>query len=224
VTSSPQNPAQKNVGSGDYIVRHGDCMLSIATDHGFFWKTLWTLPENSELKQTRRDPNLLLAGDRVTIIDKRPDPKPGQTGRRHRFRLKAVPAQLRLRVLKAGQPRANESYALEIDGDSWSGTLDADGLLVHNIPPNASKGRVFVGRERDLYRLLLGHLDPIDTNTGVQQRLNNLAYPCGQVDGIIGPKTLAALRDFRKDNNLSPAEIPSLDDPTRTTLKQVHGR
>jgi hypothetical protein len=221
---SSQNMAQTNVGSGDYVVRHGDCMLSIATNHGFFWKTLWTLPDNSQLKQTRRDPNLLLAGDRVTIIDKRPDPRPAQTARRHRFRLKAVPAQLRLRILKAGQPRANESFVLEIDGDSWSGTLDADGLLVHNIPPTASHGRLFVGQERDLYRLLLGHLDPIDTNTGVQQRLNNLAYPCGQADGIIGPKTLAALRDFRKHNDLAPYEIQTLDDQTRTTLQKVHGR
>lgn len=40
------------------------------------------------------------------------------------------------------------------------------------------------------------------TVTEVQHRLNKLGYTCGKVDGIIGIKTLAAIRKFQADNLL----------------------
>lgn len=37
----------------------------------------------------------------------------------------------------------------------------------------------------------------------IQERLNKLGYECGAVDGIVGIKTLAAIRKFQKDFNLT---------------------
>jgi peptidoglycan hydrolase-like protein with peptidoglycan-binding domain len=38
----------------------------------------------------------------------------------------------------------------------------------------------------------------------VQQRLNDLGYRAGAVDGVLGPRTESALRRFQKASNLDP--------------------
>ncbi|MFH1075402.1 MAG: hypothetical protein V1753_00935 [Pseudomonadota bacterium] len=51
----------------DYIVKQGDCIESIAFKHGLFWETVWNHPNNQQLKQERKNPNILLAGDKVFV-------------------------------------------------------------------------------------------------------------------------------------------------------------
>jgi peptidoglycan hydrolase-like protein with peptidoglycan-binding domain len=41
------------------------------------------------------------------------------------------------------------------------------------------------------------------TSFELQERLNQLGYKVGTVDGVIGPRTTEALRKFQSDNNLS---------------------
>jgi hypothetical protein len=67
------------LGSGAYIVQEGDCFLSIAYQHGFFWETLWNLPANAELRNTRQDPGQLLVGDRVMVPDRQIKQVPTRT-------------------------------------------------------------------------------------------------------------------------------------------------
>jgi peptidoglycan hydrolase-like protein with peptidoglycan-binding domain len=38
----------------------------------------------------------------------------------------------------------------------------------------------------------------------LQERLNELGYKLGTVDGVSGPKTVEALKKFQSDNKLSP--------------------
>ena len=38
----------------------------------------------------------------------------------------------------------------------------------------------------------------------LQDRLNQLGYKVGAVDGVIGPRTTEALKKFQSDNSLSP--------------------
>src|SRR5882724_13489186 len=100
----------------NYKVEQGDCISSIAFEYGFYPDTIWNYPANSELKKKREDPNVLFPGDVVTIPDRRPIEFSKPTTARHKFRLKNIPAKLRLRLLTLeGQPRANEKYVLEID-------------------------------------------------------------------------------------------------------------
>jgi hypothetical protein len=54
-----------------------------------------------------------------------------------------------------------------------------------------------------------------------QRKLQLLGYNAGPVDGVLGPKTKRALREFQSDHNLSVRG--TLDNPTALKIKQVLG-
>lgn len=97
---SPATSADGPKGSGDYVVREGDCVASIACDHGHLWETLWNDPANAALKNARKDPNVLLAGDRLTVMPLRLKHESRPTDQKHRFRRKGGPAKFRLRLME----------------------------------------------------------------------------------------------------------------------------
>jgi hypothetical protein len=159
----------------DYIVKQGDCMSSVAYEHGFYWKTLWNAGENESLKSKRKDPNALLAGDVIHIRDLVQKKEPGATAKRHKFRLKGVPTRLRLRLLRppydspppaekrlvsmgayhigasrpakvSRDPEALAPYYLEIDGKVLTGRTNGDGRINVPILPNAKTARLIVHR------------------------------------------------------------------------------
>ncbi len=96
----------------DHSVEQGECLTSIAHQYGFFWQTLWNHPRNAELKQQRKSPNTLLPGDTVHIPDKRLKEEARETGSLHRFRVKGIPARLRLKLMWEGKPSANPKRVL----------------------------------------------------------------------------------------------------------------
>jgi hypothetical protein len=213
---------QTPVGQGDYEVKPGDCMESIAFEKGFLWQTLWNLPANAELKSNRQ-PNVLLPGDRVTIPDLQPFEKPGcPTDQTHKFVLQGAKTKLQLRFLDDRQkPRAGINYVLTIDGQKYTGTLDGNGSLKQSIPANASQGSIQLLTDPDpeTYPLDFGHLDPDESQTGVRGRLNNLGFTCAR-DGDWDADLQRALMKFQTANNL-PA-TGQLDDATRKALQQEH--
>ncbi len=58
---------------------------------------------------------------------------------------------------------------------------------------------------------------PLDDIWGVQQRLKQLGYDCGSTDGILGPKTKAAVEQFQRDH--PPLEVDGI--PGRFTQTQL---
>lgn len=205
-------------------VKQGQCLESISLDKGFFWETLWNLPENAELKQNREDPNVLLPGDEVFIPDKREKIEMIDSEQRHTFRRKGVPSQFCLVVRHHGKPLADSPYRLDVDGVLYTGTSDPKGQIKLKIPPDAKEGRLFVGDSGDEleYIIRFGYVDPISTITGIQARLLNLSFDCGNIDGILGPRTRAALGDFQKQHDLPVSN--EFDEQTRDKLREVYGR
>lgn len=218
-TEADQGPR----GAGDYVVRQGECMNSIAAAHGFFWETLWDLTENQELRCAREEPNVLLPGDRVYIPELREKVIEAPTEARHLFRRRGVPSTLRIQIMRAGVPRSNEQYLLEIDGFRSEGVTNDEGWVEIAIPPSAERGELRFGNgefETDVYPFNIGGLDPITEITGVQERLANLGYDCS-VTGEMDNDTRQAILAFQEAEDLETTE--ELDQTTRDRIAQVYG-
>jgi len=204
----------------EYIVKQGDCLSSIGHKYGIFWEKIWNHPKNAKLRAKRQDPNIIYPGDVLFIPDKEEKEESAATEQRHRFKVKGVPAKLKLRILEDEEPRANVNYTLVIDGRIYNGTTDRDGKIEQTIPPNAQKGVLILEGDTPII-LQLGQLDPIDTITGVQARLLNLNFDCGEVNGRETPQLEKALIEFQKKYNLPVTG--RIDETTRNKLLKIHG-
>jgi len=224
VQSASVGAQASDLTNGNYIVKEGDCIESIAEAHGLLWKTIWNHPDNRDLRELRKNPNVLFAGDMLFVPDKKPKDETGATEQRHRFRRKGAPSKLHIRVLQTdGKPKGNVEYILDIEGALYKGTTTADGWIRRVIVPNAKTGKLVVvenGKFQEL-PLKLGYLDPVDKIAGVQQRLKNLGFDCGVEDGKVGDNTRVALRDFQRQYGL--LESGEADEATRENLRRVHG-
>jgi hypothetical protein len=206
------------LGAGSHVVKPGDCMLSIAYEHGFFWETLWKLPVNRDLRLARKTPGQLVAGDRVTVPEREIKEVPASTDARHYYVKRGVPAKVRLVVEYDDMPVSNADYVLVMGGSTQRGTTDPQGLLTAFIPPNVSQGTLDINGLH--FELQLGALDPHSEDLGIQLRLANLGFYRGALDGLIGPQTRAAIADFQARTNLP--STGQLDDATRKMLLHRH--
>jgi hypothetical protein len=204
-----------------HIVKQGDCISSIAYRYGLFPDTIWNDPENSELKQKRKDPNVLFPGDVVYVRDKEIKEVSGGTEQRHRFRRKGIPEKLIIYFKTEDEPRANEAYFLDINGVFSEGQTDGDGKVEIIIPPDAKKGVLSFQDNGDEYELELGNLDPITEISGIQARLYNLSFYDGPTDGKMSDDLKQAILLFQKQHDLEPTG--KLDEATRSKLQEVYG-
>jgi hypothetical protein len=196
----------------------GESTSSIAQANGFFWETIWNHPENSALRQKRKDPNVLFKDDEIFIPEKTKREVSKATDAEHGFVLKGVPCKLKIRLMKQNQPRAGETYVLDIDGTLTNGTTDGDGNIEVFIPPRARKGRLLFRSGQEVINLSLDGLDPVDTISGVQHRLNNLGFNCGS-ESELGERTKEALKKFQTQYELQVTGEP--DEATKSKLQEL---
>ena len=203
-----------------YRVEQGDSVVKLAKEHGLSPDTIWNHPDNADLKERRKDMNILAAGDEVVIPDREPRRASAAAGKTHVFKRRGVPMIFRLQLLEYNQPRKDRPYVLEVDGVSYEGTTDDQGRIERYLPNDARRGRLRVGDGEVDVEILFGHMDPISEVSGVQRRLINLGFDCGEPGGELTPRTLAALRAFQALVGLEPNG--ELSDETRDTLASCH--
>lgn len=206
----------------DYTLKKADCLISISEEFGHHWETIWNHPDNAALKSAGRNPLVLRKGD-VLIPPLREKDEKVPCEETHRFIRKGTPALVRIQIMRNGEPLANSPWRATIDGKNHSGATNSDGMVEIPIGNKAKSGILEVGESsgKVVYDLQLGRLDPADTVSGAQGRLNNLGYPVGKVDGKLGPNTKRAIIEFQRNQGL--AETGDLDQKTISMLLELHG-
>jgi hypothetical protein len=250
---STNGSAAGPVGRGDYEVQPGDCIDSIAFRHGHFWKTIWNHPDNQQLKSARKDPNVLLAGDRVSIPDLRPKQESGATEQRHRFKRKGVPAKLRVKFYRPVAPEpdensgggrydpshyegppppqpvecepiANAPFILNVDGRCTQDQSDGEGLVDVPIPPDASVGTI---------KFYPGMPEEVsfDVSLGGMDPIDTVIGVRKRLNNLgytclpVGDEVERSLRDALRQFQTAQDLTTSgeIDRATKDKLKEVHG-
>ncbi|MEM6992923.1 MAG: peptidoglycan-binding protein [Myxococcota bacterium] len=205
-----------------HVVKAGESVVSLSERYGLYAQTIWDAPENADLRAARPDMNTLLPGDILTIPDIRQKVQAIASGQLHCFRRKGIPAHFRLQLYDYGEPRKNQEFTLEVDGETIEGTSDGDGVIDLPLPAGARKGVLTIGEDKLQVALAFGHLDPIAEVSGIQQRLGNLGYDCGPANGEVGPRTQHAIAAFQRAQDKHLEVTGELDQPTRDRIEALH--
>jgi hypothetical protein len=198
-------------------------MASIAKRHGWPWKQLWEHADNAKLRELRKDPNILLPGDRVAIPERQTKQHEAATAAKHSYRRTGTPNEFWVRLLLNGRPIAGRPYTLHAGSRTIDGVTDADGWVVQIVPPDLAQVVLLVdGQRKDPYVFELGALDPLGERVGVQERLFNLGLLAGTPSGKKDDgATRMALQAFQRKHGLPASGVP--DAATLDQLKAEYG-
>lgn len=203
-----------------HIVQQGEHLPEIARKYGFGkHSVILDHPENQKLRDDKRDPHLLLPGDRVFIPEHRKTAVEVQAEKRHQFVVE-VP-KLMLRVFlhdENDKPLGFKPFTVTIGGRKVDGTTGRDGLVEVPIPINAHDGKLEIDGHK--FEIRIGFLDPINSITGTQSRLMNLGYTIQEEFGALGPATRDALSRFQETEGLEVTGQPN--DQTLSKLQEKH--
>ena len=202
-------------------VAPGECLVSLAHRYGFSDpRILYDHPANAELRRARPNLSVLAAGDRVFIPERSPRAVECSPGTSHRFRVKRPAVVVRL-VLRDREenPIRDSDYVLHVGGTALRGRTSG-GLVEQRVPPTVDAAELVVASLGLRMTLRIGHLDPIDTPSGLKARLRNLRYPVGATDSIDDPTTARALRAFARKEGIG--DDGGLD-AIRSALTRKHG-
>lgn len=225
--NAPLMEQAQPTGEGDYIVEPGDSIASIAARAGHLPETIWNDPANAALQQARTDPEVLLPGDRLTVTPRRAKQVKRVTGNRYVFK-RALPGCKVTLVLEdeEGSPFASKKYELTLDGKTLEGTTDDAGKIELTIEPTCSAGELKVWLEEPglpspwIRELRLGQLHPKDHLVGVQQRLANLGFYKGPLNGLLTAATSEAIAAFCAEQGLDATA--GLDQTVVDKLVEIH--
>jgi len=205
----------------DHKVRQGESLASIANKYGFLPDTLWNDSANQSLKDKRKTQNILLPGDIVVIPDKIIKEEIIQTEARHRFIKKGLLEDLEIQLKdEFGEPRADILYILNVDGKLYRDNTDSDGLVKATIAVGAKSGSLTFGENfEEEIPLAFGHLDPIDTPSGILARLDNLGIDV--LEDNSARSVSEALKKFQQRYGLEASG--DLDEDTQKKLEEQYG-
>lgn len=215
-----------------HIVKQGECLSLIARQYGFAsYKRIYESPDNEAFRRRRPNPDVIFPGDELVIPEPQVKTLTLQTGQTHSFRFKSPKRKLRFRLsLPGGGSLAGQPYALEVGNKVLEGEVLDGNLVEQDVPVDAQRASLLLKRFNVRLALHVGALDPTHDEdsgepvvTGVQARLNNLGYDCGEVDGRVGSRTTAALKRFQTEVMRMTDPTGTLDLETCRRLLEEHG-
>ena len=212
------------------VATASDSIISLAQAAGFAdWHVIYDAPENAALKKKRPDPGVLQAGDQVFLPDFDALTVTLKAPGTYTIHTKSIYAEVHMLLSDpAGKPYANKNWELKVGDRIFKGRTDAQGTVKQKVPATATSGELTVfldakGEHKVSWEVAIGGLDPIDSDAGVQGRLNNLGYNTGADEhGKIGKGTQRAIRDFQNDHGLPVTG--KVDAATRAKLERASTR
>lgn len=191
------------VGIGTHVVQQGECIYSIAAATGHDWKTIWEHLDNKPIRDARKDPAILLPGDKLHVPAVEPRTISLETGKRHRIVILGLYVPLRLRMCDAeGEPVVDAKYRLEVAGKTKEVSTGKNGEIETKVPATATTAKLTHLETGEEYALSLGHMDPPSSSSAVRKRLANLGYEVEGSEGELDEQCLHALSVFREDASL----------------------
>jgi hypothetical protein len=206
-----------------YVVQVGDFLAGIAHRVGSDPHTIWKAPCNTVLRKARGDGNILAPGDVIYVPERKPTWLALTAGATNRLVVKRPTVPVSLRIEVDGKPHGGASYRATCAGSEKAGTTDGDGGLLLQVPVDARSAVIEIDGVEDPIEVMIGHLDPVGTRTGLAHRLSNLGYlPLS--DAAVAPSSEAlvgAVARFQADRGLTPTG--EADTETVKALCQEHG-
>lgn len=210
-----------------YVIKQGDYLTKLAHLLGFNAQTVWNDGKNAELKELRKDPTMLQAGDILFVPDEPKKKLPLKHEEENKYVATVPKISVSVVVADDDEPVADEVYVVEGLGDDEERTTDKEGTVTFEVPVHVREVTVRF-KERELaFRIGVGELDPIDTDSGVRMRLTQL--------GFYGPQLAGEDEYVERDDAQLAAGIAAfqasqgidvtgtLDDATKDALIEAHG-
>jgi hypothetical protein len=167
-----------------YVIRQGDYLLKVAYKFGFEADPVWNDPSNDDLRKLRPNPNILLAGDILHIpdqVDKKAASFDLAIGSTNTFVAPPPPTVTVTVQFVDGDDAvyASKAYTIE-ELDQLTGLkADGQGVVTFEAPVTLDEATLVFTESGETWVLAIGELNPIDSLSGMLQRLKSL----GEVDG-----------------------------------------
>jgi N-acetylmuramoyl-L-alanine amidase len=198
-------------------VKQGETLIALAVKNGLeSWQDILNATENAELKKKRPDPGILMAGDKVFIPNRVMRQEASAIDAKHPFKITRPTAWLRLAVKDAnGVVLKGKKYELSVDSIVTTDSIPDDGVIERAVSVDAEYGTLTVWIDdatSQVWSLRIGYMDPLDEQSGVEARLANLGFDCGDL--------ASSVRAFQE--RLGLEVTGKVDDTLRDKLKTYY--
>lgn len=217
-----------------YVIRPGDYLTALAAARGVDPAEIWEDSRNAELKKLRPNPEILAPDDLLYLPTPSPKPAPTAPGTTTRTTAKLPTVIIHLKLTGAnGKALANQTLRI-IGGTNPISKTDGAGAAEIEVSVGTPFLTVFASPSGASFKVLIGHLDPHDTDSGALARLRQLGY-IGDEEPWLGegrdgyaPKEQeraaqlrAGIGAFQQANGLKITE--TLDAATQAELLRQYG-
>jgi hypothetical protein len=213
-----------------YVIKQGDYLAVLAYRFGFDADTVWNDDKNADLRKLRLDPNILWPTDVLYIpdqIDKDPKTHDLALGTTNNF-VSHAPT-VNMTILFSDEALVAQNYTIE-ELPELTGLATVGGKASFAIPVTLTAFTIVFTDSGTTFAFDVGHMDPINTLTGVAKRLQNLGYlgPQPDEDNLDVNAVRMGVRLFKASQGASPddadlSDVGTLGDATASLLVAAHG-
>ena len=207
-----------------YVIRQGDYLTKLAITLGFDAQAVWNHADNAALRSLRANGEILSEGD-ILFIPEGSDATTGlHVGANNRFEALVPTVDVVIAFNdNDGKPRANAKFWLHgVGPDPREDTTDGNGQAKFAVPINVTEVQVVFEDDDIAHNLRVGHLDPVEQNSGVAQRLGHLGFFVALPGSWNEDERLSdGVRRFQRASGLNETGIA--DAATCAALVQQHG-